>query len=177
MSSIYLAGPDVFYTNYVQVFEALVEDCAKAGFIGLVPSDGGLSRGLPATVDVANLIYFENLALIKSADAIIANVSPFRGVEPDSGTVFEIGFAKALGKVVVMYSNEPLDSLFDRVQKDCGTCTTDASSGMPVDPKYGYFVENFNNPLNLMLSATIPYVRGGHKEAIAKVKELLGDRA
>ena len=48
-------------------------------------------------------IYRANIGLIAEADALLANLNPFRGTEPDSGTVFEIGYAIALGKRVVGY--------------------------------------------------------------------------
>lgn len=46
----------------------------------------------------ANGIYHANLEMIRSADAVLANLNAFRGIEPDSGTCFEVGFATALGK-------------------------------------------------------------------------------
>ncbi|WP_416367503.1 nucleoside 2-deoxyribosyltransferase [Variovorax paradoxus] len=37
---------------------------------------------------------------------MIANLEPFRGAEPDFGTVFEVGGATALGLPVVAYGAE-----------------------------------------------------------------------
>ena len=64
-----------------------------------------LSSQIDPTVDepTAEGIYRANIGLIAEADALLANLNPFRGSEPDSGTVFEIGYAIALGKRVVGY--------------------------------------------------------------------------
>ncbi|EOK5970913.1 nucleoside 2-deoxyribosyltransferase [Vibrio parahaemolyticus] len=41
-----------------------------------------------------------NEALILSADAVIANLTPFRGASADVETVYEVGMAKGLRKVI-----------------------------------------------------------------------------
>ena len=45
---------------------------------------------------------------MRSCDAAIANLTPFRGVAADSGTAFEVGFMRALGRPVLGYSNTRL---------------------------------------------------------------------
>lgn len=52
-------------------------------------------------------IFRANIEMISEADAVIANLDPFRGCEPDSGICFEIGCAIALGKQVIVY---PVDT-------------------------------------------------------------------
>lgn len=46
-----------------------------------------------------------NEQLIRSCDAVIANMTPFRGPSADVGTAYEMGFAAALGLTVCAYSN------------------------------------------------------------------------
>ena len=43
---------------------------------------------------------------MKQCDLIVANLTPFRGVSADVGTVFELGFMVALGKTAFAYSND-----------------------------------------------------------------------
>lgn len=43
----------------------------------------------------------QNIRHIEAADIVMANVQDFRGHEPDSGTVFEIGYAIGRGKAVL----------------------------------------------------------------------------
>jgi nucleoside 2-deoxyribosyltransferase len=46
---------------------------------------------------------------MRDADAIIANLTPFRGPSADAGTIYELGFMRALGKKVLGYSNVAAD--------------------------------------------------------------------
>jgi len=103
MKKIYLAGPDVFESEAINVGARLKQLAAEYGFIGLFPLDNVITaQGSPH--EVARAIRDTNINLIKSADIIMANLNPFRGLEPDSGTVFEVGFATALGKDVYGYA-------------------------------------------------------------------------
>lgn len=103
MQRIYLAGPDVFEPDASIVGEKLKKLAAEYGFIGLFPLDNVISAsGTPH--EIARAIRAANIKLIESADIVMANLNPFRGFEPDSGTVFEVGFATALGKPVYGYA-------------------------------------------------------------------------
>jgi nucleoside 2-deoxyribosyltransferase len=99
---IYLAGPDVFFPNAVDVLAAKKELCARYGFVGLPPLDVELAaKGKPTAVS----IFARNLTLMRRADLIIANLTPFRGISADPGTVFELGWFHGAGKPVYGYSN------------------------------------------------------------------------
>ncbi|KAG0771625.1 hypothetical protein G6F22_016323 [Rhizopus arrhizus] len=63
---------------------------------------------------LAQWIYRENVALIRRADMVMANLNAFRGAEPDSGTAFEVGYAIACGKPVWGYTGQA-GSLVDQV--------------------------------------------------------------
>lgn len=54
---------------------------------------------------VAEAIFMANRDLIAAADAVLANLTPFRGPSADAGTVWEAGYAFGLGKPVFGYSN------------------------------------------------------------------------
>ena len=151
--SIYLAGPDVFRPDAPACYARMEQACARLGLVGLRPSDGGpAAAGAPCTrIELAQRIYDGNVALIRQCDAVIANLAPFRGhVEPDSGTVFEVGVAIALGKPVAAYLPQPALSYAERVARHFPT-RTDAS-GTLWDDAHGSWVEGFGEPLNLMLS-------------------------
>ena len=45
-----------------------------------------------------------------SADAIIANLTPFRGIAADTGTCFELGYMCAQGKPAFAYTNVRADN-------------------------------------------------------------------
>ena len=103
MKTIYLAGPDVFDTDPIAAGEALKALCAAHGFEGLFPLDNVIEP-CDHPHQTAGAIRAANLALIRRADIVMANLNPFRGFEPDSGTVYEVGFAEALGKPVYGYA-------------------------------------------------------------------------
>jgi nucleoside 2-deoxyribosyltransferase len=154
MKQIYLAGPDVFLPNAVGHFDRLCERCAALGLRGVRPSDGGMSAMPGADPAVlACRIYRANLDLISTCDALIANLEPFRNpLEPDSGTVFELGYAVALGKPVSGFLSDAGRPHEDKVSEHCGT-TMDAA-GLVRDATHGFLVESFGQPLNLMLACS-----------------------
>ena len=91
---VYIAGPDVFYPDYPERVKRLRRLCASLNLTPLIPGEE-LLHGAPEIVA-------HNLHMIREADAVVANLNPFRGREPDSGTCFECGYAAALGKPVVV---------------------------------------------------------------------------
>jgi nucleoside 2-deoxyribosyltransferase len=107
MKKIYIAGPEVFLRNAKEYGKMLKEKCFSSGFEGLFPLDNDVQG--ETREELAKNIKVGNIELIKSCDIVIANLSPFRGPEPDSGTVWEVGFAQGLGKVVIGYCTDRRD--------------------------------------------------------------------
>lgn len=142
---VYLAGPDVFLPNVVQVAREKVAACAARGLTGVFPFDvdGAPSASGDHATGVA--IARANMALMRSADAILANCTPFRGVHADAGTAFEMGFFAALGRPVHAYSAVAEDA----------AARTRAALGLGTDAVRdvdGLAIEDFGHPDNLMLS-------------------------
>lgn len=104
MQKIYLAGPEVFLPNALEIGDVHKRLCTHYGFQGLFPLDNTITGTNPKAISEA--IYRANKAMIEECDSVIANLSPFRGPEPDSGTVWEVGYAQGLGKKVVAYSTD-----------------------------------------------------------------------
>lgn len=128
---IYLAGPDIFRLDVLEWAESARALCRQYGFDPLLPLD--LKETEPAR------IFEANLDLIRKAQIICANLDPFRGSEPDSGTAFEVGYALALGKKVCGYVTG-LSASVERVG-----IARKRDDGMPVDDK-GYVIEDFGLP-------------------------------
>jgi nucleoside 2-deoxyribosyltransferase len=105
MKTIYLAGPDVFEPDALEQGERLKALCADFGLEGLFPLDNVI-EDFDQPHQTAEAIRKANLDLIRRADIVMANLNPFRGFEPDSGTVYEVGFAEALGKPVFSYASD-----------------------------------------------------------------------
>jgi nucleoside 2-deoxyribosyltransferase len=138
---IYLAGYDVFRPDAVEHGEYLKALCTAHGLEGLYPFDNEIPSGL-SKKEAARLICSMNIDMIRRSDALLANLNLFRGFEPDSGTVFEVGMAVALGKPVWAYF-EPIASLRERVPHD--------ERGLD---EQGHLVEDFGLPRNLMLACS-----------------------
>lgn len=138
---VYLAGFDVFRRDAITRGQQLKTLCAREGLEGLYPFDNEVSADLPAG-EMARMICTMNIAMIQGCDAVLANLNLFRGLEPDSGTAFEVGMAIALNKPVWVYF-DPVDSLRQYVPHDA----------QGYDPQ-GFLVEDFGLPRNLMLACT-----------------------
>ena len=102
---IYLAGPEVFLPQAASLGAAKRRLAATAGFEGVFPFDLEPKTATLSKREQARRIFTANTALMRSCDALIANLTPFRGVSADAGTVFELGFMSALGRPVSAYSN------------------------------------------------------------------------
>jgi nucleoside 2-deoxyribosyltransferase len=102
---IYLAGPDVFLPDALAIGAEKRRLCIENGFEGLFPLDSSLDLAGLSKHEAARRIALANEALMVSADAIIANLTPFRGVSMDAGTAYEVGYMRALGKPVFGYTN------------------------------------------------------------------------
>ena len=158
---VYLAGFDVFLPDAAAHGERLKALAARHGFDGLFPLDNQTPPGL-AGAALAQWIYRANVAMIQRADLVMANLNPFRGAEPDSGTAFEVGYAIACGKPVWAYT-EQADSLIAQVA--VGTADTPARA---IDAQ-GYTVEDFGLNLNLMLACSARVVIGDAADCLARM--------
>lgn len=151
---LYLAGPDVFRPDAERWATAARALCQAAGHQALLPLD---QEGATAAAICAN-----NLRLVAAADCVVANLNPFRGAEPDSGTCVEIGYALALGKCVVGYAAD-LRPLRERLAvPGAGGGCCDAT---------GWQVEDFGLPLNLMLAVPLRLAQGRLEEALGLLAE------
>jgi nucleoside 2-deoxyribosyltransferase len=144
---IYLAGPEVFLADARAIGARKKALCEEFGYVGLYP----LESERPAPSEKPDeAIFAANGALMRRADAGVFNLSPFRGVNADPGTAFELGFFAALGKPVFAYSNCAAP-LFDRVAATFGV---QPSGDGPRDAD-GLLIEDFGNADNLMLDAAL----------------------
>jgi nucleoside 2-deoxyribosyltransferase len=140
---IYLAGPDVFLPDAVDIGRRKVEICARHGMTGLYPLDNSVDLFAP---NASLQIFRGNEAMMTEADAIIANLTPFRGPGADAGTVYELGFMAGRRKICFGYANDP--TLYvDRVRSRTNVTSQD---GRRVDAD-GLTVEDFGHTDNLMM--------------------------
>jgi nucleoside 2-deoxyribosyltransferase len=140
---IYVAGPDVFLPDAVEFGRRKAEICAHHGVTGLYPLDNAID---PSASEASLKIFAGNEAMMMEADAIIANLTPFRGPGADAGTVYELGFMAGRGKLCLGYCNDPAPYA-DRVRK---FTTVDEQAGRLADAA-GLTVEDFGLSENLMI--------------------------
>ena len=152
---IYIAGHDIFRADAAIWAESVRDLLARHGHQALIPLDGDEVT--------ASGIYQANIRMILSAEAVLANLNPFRGNEPDSGTCFEVGFAVAQGLPVIGYLSDGRRQI-DKVG--------DGDAGRPLDAN-GQLIENFGLPLNLMLAIPCRIVIRDLGAAVAELSTLI----
>jgi nucleoside 2-deoxyribosyltransferase len=140
---IYLAGPDVFLPDAIEIGRQKAAICTRLGLTGLYPLDNAVDLTAP---DASRKIFAGNEAMMDAADAIIANLTPFRGAGADPGTVYELGYMAGRGKLCLAYANDPA-VYADRIGR---YMTVAAEDGRLVDPQ-GLTVEDFGHVDNLMM--------------------------
>jgi nucleoside 2-deoxyribosyltransferase len=135
--TVYSAGPEVFLPDAATVFRRKAAICAAHGIVMRAPLDEAVD---PAAPDAALRIYRQNRAMMLDCDAIVANLTPFRGPSADDGTAFELGFFDALGRPAFAYSNVA-GGLAERTRRFLRVWP---------DPE-PMAIEDFSLPANLML--------------------------
>jgi nucleoside 2-deoxyribosyltransferase len=141
---IYLAGPDVFLPDAIAIGKRKQDICLRHGVAGLYPLDAAVDI---ATRDASLQIYKELEAMMDAADAIIANLTPFRGPGADPGTVYELGYMAGRGKLCFGYSNDPA-RYAERVGR---LAQVTKAADMRLIDSDGLTVEDFGLPDNLMM--------------------------
>jgi nucleoside 2-deoxyribosyltransferase len=152
IKSLYLAGPDLWAPDGDALIARKRTLCHGAGYESLTARDGDRHETEPTEAS-AREIYAGALANLRRSDAVIANLTPWRGMSCDSGTAFEAGFASALSKPIFAYINiadEDEADYRERVEVLMGA-SPDAA-GVWRDPD-GCEVEDFGLPEHLMLWA------------------------
>lgn len=144
MLKVYLAGPDVFLSDAIQIGRQKKQLCSRFGLEGLFPFDNEITTS-ENEQRVDRLIYRANEEMMRKADLGIFNLTPFRGPSADAGTVFELGLMVGLGKPVFGYTNDPSDYA-QRVPVSASDLQVH-----PLRDASGMAVENFGNFDNLMI--------------------------
>ncbi|WP_457749563.1 nucleoside 2-deoxyribosyltransferase [Sulfurimonas sp.] len=163
MQKIYIAGPDVFEVNSIEIGEKLTALCKKYGYEGLYPLDNVVDFS-QSKQKIARDIFDANILMIQKADIIIANLNSFRGKEPDSGTVFECGYAYGLQKEVYGYIDNACNYIDSFAENE-----KFAKNGYFCD-KNERLIEDFDYPLNLMLACSTKIIEGNFETVLEFLK-------
>ena len=158
---IYIAGPDVFALDAKEIGNKYTSMCEEYGFIGLYPLDNEIKSDTPH--NMAEKIYYANKKMLDSCDIVIANLNQFRGKEPDSGTVWEVGYAVALGKKVYGYMVDT-KSYISRFRND----EKNQFNKFIVDNNKR-IIEDFELPVNLMIACSVKLIKGDFQEVLKTI--------
>jgi nucleoside 2-deoxyribosyltransferase len=155
---VYLAGPDVFLPEAAAMAAEKKRLCARHGLEGVFPTDPRPDPAADAAADPWYAIYLRNEAHIRACDALVANLTPFRGPSADAGTVYELGFMRALGRPVLGYTNDAAD-FAGRTRHFLGNQARRDAAGRWVDAE-GLALEEFGLTDNLMIDGGIRAANG-----------------
>lgn len=149
---IYMAGPDVFYKDALDIAARKKEILNSHNFEGHHPFDNSVETQDRQPKEIAQTIFTENIAMMDRCDMIIANLTPFRGPSADVGTVFELGYMFSKNKPIFGYSNIDKDFI-TRTEEYNGTPLTKDDDGIYWD-KDILMAENFDLRDNLMIDCS-----------------------
>ena len=147
---VYLAGPEVFLPNAREIGARKRAICERRGLVGVFPGDE--EDALDPTLSLAERALAISRSMervMRGCDAMIVNLTPFRGPSADVGSAYEMGFMRALARPIFGYSND--GRLFlERVTAFCGGAVRLRTTGEHEDSD-GMAIEPFELHDNLML--------------------------
>jgi nucleoside 2-deoxyribosyltransferase len=154
---IYTAGPEVFLPNAREIMDKKTALCRQYGFEAICPGDldippSDTKKGFGLAISRVDE------EMMDSADAIIANLTPFRGIAADVGTCFELGYMCAQRKLVAAYTNIA-ECHYERTLAYYGGKITEDADGYKRGPD-GLSLEDFEMIDNLMMHGGVER-RGG----------------
>ena len=154
---IYLAGPSVFRPDAEAYALEVLNACRLRGLRGLYPFEAEEGH---AAMTRSDTLFRSNLERIELADIVCADLNPFRGSEPDSGTCFELGYAHARGKRLYGFLSD----------------TRPLKSKLGAKDRSGWHVEDFALPVNLMLGVPVRIVCGEVTDCLDEIARTLAPR-
>jgi nucleoside 2-deoxyribosyltransferase len=162
---VFLAGPERWLPEAERdaVYAEMKRLCAEAGLLAITPADP-----VPGVADTdsddpmvrAFRQFDRNQQSVRNCDAVIACLNDYYGWEPESDTSFECGLAFQLGKKLYGYMDDA-GHMNKRVPNE-------EQDGVYRDP-CGCTVENFDYPVNLMFSSSMPIYGGTFAQVIGKI--------
>lgn len=155
---VYLAGPEVFLRNAREQLDRKIELTKAAGLIPVSPGDFVIPPQ-PSKRQFGHAVSEIDEKMMDTADAIIANLTPYHGVSADVGTCYELGYMCAQGKLAYAYTNVAADMRTRTVAHYGGDVVTDAT-GRLRGRRDGLAVEDVDMADNLMMQGGVER-RGG----------------
>ena len=138
---VYLADFEMFLPTCQETVAYWKKICDKYGFIGLFPGDGD---PIEPGEDFWKRVFEHDVNHMYNSDMVIAQLDDWRGRQPDSGTLFEVGYFVALGMPAYGFYSSSNGLLDKNIEKEL-------EDGTYYD-LYGYAIEDREFVLDNMLS-------------------------
>jgi nucleoside 2-deoxyribosyltransferase len=156
---VYTAGPEVFLPNGLEIIERKNVLVRRYGFETARRPGEYWDRSGFEGVELGKEVSRRNELIMDGADLLIANLTPFRGVSADPGTVYELGYMVAQNKPAYAFTND-VRGYTERVTQDFYRgAIVPGPDGRPRGSD-GHRIEDHHMVDNLMLDGTI-LRRGG----------------
>ena len=178
---VYLAGPDVFKPNPMDVGKFKTKLLSEHGHIGHFPMDPELDD-FAHNPETAYKIAMCNEKLMAQSQVILVNMTPFHGPSMDVGTAFEAGFMSHKANtdpanvlIIGYYEGEYNSNFTQRVAQQVyrGQVSQKEGRFIALD---GYSIEHFGLSENLMIPGAIQKTGGriykSYEEAVANIQSL-----
>ena len=154
MIKVYIAGPEVFLPNGLEQVERKRALCRAYGMEPSARQGDFLHYQGGDKFVFGTMIARHNEELMLESDIIIANLTPFRGISADPGTVYEVGFMCALGRKAFGYTNTTR-SYAERASADHYNGQVDRAMSGRLVAVDGQMVEDHRMTDNLMIDGGI----------------------
>lgn len=167
----YLAGPDVFYPDAVEIGKRKKSILAEYNIIGHFPFDSQIdyskynsAHKIAMAIGKADEDMMFNCCLGNRIGIILANMTPFHGPSMDIGTGFEMGYMSALAdmkkNVIIIGYTDDKRSFQTRVIEDhYNNAPIIEQNGLKYGPD-GNLIEFLNQAENLMITHAIEKTGG-----------------
>ena len=157
---LYLAGPERYDPDCLEQYDRMKALCRERGLEAVVPTDpvpGAAAADSDDPYANAYRVFLRQQQHVRDCDVLLANLNDFHGWEPDSDTSFECGMAYQLGKNLYGYMDDTR-RMIDRVPN--------LGPAHEYRDACGCNAENFDYPINLMFSSSMPIWEGSFEEAL-----------
>jgi nucleoside 2-deoxyribosyltransferase len=104
---IYIAGPDIYHPQNLEIAESKKSICARYGLDAVLATDFLAGVQFVGKAADAAPLFRERLKIIRGCDALIADMTPFRGPGMDPACALEMGIMAGLDRPVVGYTLDP----------------------------------------------------------------------
>lgn len=157
---VYLAGPEVFLPAGLELIERKRDLARTYGFeptqlpAEMMPAEAQDAHARGVQISTLNERRMDIAALC------IANLTPFRGVSADVGTVYELGYMAGQGKPIFGYTNDPRPYRDRATEHYAASGPVQPDTGGVLRAPDGQKVEDHRMADNLMLDGGI-VTRGG----------------